>query len=114
VMIEGYVSELHKHLAACDLAIVQGGGTVALELTALRRPFLFFPIEGHCEQEVYVSDRLSRHRAGIRLRQSVTIPGQLAETILTNLGTAVRWPQIPVDGARQAAEAIYGLLQSSS
>lgn len=114
VKVEGYVPALYKHLAACDLAVVQGGGTVTLELTALRRPFIFFPIEGHCEQEVYVADRLSRHHAGVRLRQSVTRPTQLAEAILTNLGAAVRWPQIPVNGARQAAEAICGLLQSSS
>ena len=42
------------------------------------------------------------------------VPAQLAEAILMNLRAAVRWPQIPVDGARQAAEAIHGLLQSSS
>lgn len=113
VKVEGYVPELYKHLAACDLAVVQGGGTVTLELTALRRPFVFFPIEGHCEQEVYVADRLARHRAGVRLRQSVTSPAQLAEVILTNLAAAVQWPQIPANGARQAAEAILGLLQSS-
>ena len=77
----GYVPALHRHLAACDLAVVQGGGTVTLELTALRRPFVFFPIEGHCEQEVYVADRLSRHHAGIRLRQSATTPAQLAEVV---------------------------------
>jgi hypothetical protein len=114
VRVEGYVPALYKHLAVCDLAVVQGGGTVTLELTALRRPFVFFPIEGHCEQEVFVADRLSRHRAGVRLRQSVTSPAQLAEAILANLGSAVRWSQIPVNGAGQAAKAIHELLQSSS
>jgi UDP:flavonoid glycosyltransferase YjiC (YdhE family) len=40
VEVLGYVHRLHEHLAACDLAIVQGGGTTTLELTALRRPFI--------------------------------------------------------------------------
>ena len=101
---------LYKHLAACDLAVVQGGGTVTLELTALRRPFVYVPIEGHCEQEVYVADRLSRHQAGVRLRQSATSPTQLAEVIVANMGAPVRWPRIPVNGARVAAEAVRELL----
>jgi hypothetical protein len=110
VKVEGYVGALYKHLAACDLAVVQGGGTVTLELTALRRPFIFFPIEGHCEQEIHVASRLARHRAGIRLRQSTTSPRQLADAVLGNLGVRVQWPQIPVNGARLAAEAIAELL----
>jgi hypothetical protein len=110
VKVEGYVGALYRHLAACDLAVVQGGGTVTLELTALRRPFIFFPIEGHCEQEIHVAHRLARHRAGIRLRQSTTSPRQLADAILGNIGAQVQWPQIPVNGARLAAEAIAELL----
>jgi predicted glycosyltransferase len=114
VKVAGYVPELFKHLAACDLAVVQGGGTVTLELTALRRPFVFFPIEGHSEQEIHVAHRLSRHHAGIRLRQSDTQATRLAEVILENVGKTVQWPPIPVNGARQAAEAICGLLLSDS
>ena len=114
VKVEGYVRALYTHLAACDLAVVQGGGTVTLELTALRRPFVFFPIEGHCEQEVSVADRLLRHRAGIRLRQSATRPAQLADVILANMGAPVQWPQISVNGARLTAEAVCGLLRSDS
>lgn len=110
VKVEGYVSALYKHLAACDVAVVQGGGTVTLELTALRRPFVFFPIEGHCEQEVYVADRLARHGAGVRMRQSTTRPTQLAEAVLRCMGAPVSWPEVPVDGARLAAEAVHELL----
>lgn len=110
VKVAGYVPALYKHLAACDLAVVQGGGTVTLELTALRRPFLYFPIEGHSEQEVHVAGRLARHAAGIRMRQSVTTPAALAEVIRANLGAPVRWPEIPASGARAAAEAIAELL----
>jgi UDP:flavonoid glycosyltransferase YjiC (YdhE family) len=110
VRIERYVPELYKHLAACDLAVVQGGGTITLELTALRRPFIFFPIEGHCEQEGAVADRLARHGAGIRMRTSATNPSQLAEVVLREMSRPARWPEISADGARRAAEAIRKLL----
>jgi UDP:flavonoid glycosyltransferase YjiC (YdhE family) len=110
VKVAGYVPALHRHLAACDFAVVQGGGTVTLELTALRRPFAFFPIEGHCEQEVCVADRLARHKAGIRFRQSETSPARLAEAILEGMRSPAQWPPIRSDGAREAAEAIGALL----
>ena len=45
VKVVGYLPELYKHLAASDIAIVTGGGTVTLELTALEKPFLYFPLE---------------------------------------------------------------------
>jgi hypothetical protein len=37
-----YVHNLYRHLAACDLAVVQGGLTTSMELTAHKRPFLYF------------------------------------------------------------------------
>lgn len=110
VEVRGYVPRLHEHLAASDLAIVQGGGTVTLELTALRRPFIFFPIEGHCEQEVHVANRLARHGAGIKMIQSQTNPSLLADEIVRNIGRQVSFSSIPVDGARIAAELIADLL----
>ena len=106
VEVRGYVPSLYEHLAACDLAVVQGGGTVTLELTALRRPFLYFPIEGHSEQEVAVFERLKRHGAGVRLRASTVTPAGLAQAITEHLGRPVSYPPIPTDGARTAAHAI--------
>jgi UDP:flavonoid glycosyltransferase YjiC (YdhE family) len=106
----GYVPDLYKHLAASDLAIVQGGGTVTLELTALRRPFLYFPIEGHSEQEVHVAGRLRRHGAGIERRLSSTDPEGLAADIVANLGQCPTYPPIPAAGARLAARKIRDLL----
>jgi predicted glycosyltransferase len=35
-----FVNRLYRHLAACDLAVVQGGLTTTMELAASRRPFL--------------------------------------------------------------------------
>ena len=32
--VRGFIPELYRHLAACDLAIVQGGLTTCMELTA--------------------------------------------------------------------------------
>jgi UDP:flavonoid glycosyltransferase YjiC (YdhE family) len=112
VEIRGYVPALYRHFAVCDLAIVQAGGASTLELTALRRPFLYFPIEGHCEQELGVSERLARHRAGERLVFSQTQPSSLAERALRNLGQNVSYPPIPTDGARKAAQLIGGLLET--
>src|SRR4029077_5258936 len=62
--VRRYVPGLYRHLAACDLAIVQGGLTTAMELTANRRPFLYFPLRHHFEQNFHVPYRLARYRAG--------------------------------------------------
>ena len=59
-----YVHNLYRHLAACDLAVVQGGLTTSMELTANRRPFLYFPLRHHFEQNFHVRHRLDRYGAG--------------------------------------------------
>src|SRR6476619_6093030 len=41
--VVSYVHNLYRHLAACDLAVVQGGLSTSMELTAHKRPFLYFP-----------------------------------------------------------------------
>jgi UDP:flavonoid glycosyltransferase YjiC (YdhE family) len=86
VEVRGYVPRLYEHFAACDVAVVQAGGTTTLELTALRRPFLYFPLEGHLEQNLVVARRLARHRAGQRLDYSHTAPDRLAQAIADQLG----------------------------
>jgi UDP:flavonoid glycosyltransferase YjiC (YdhE family) len=106
VEVRGYVPRLYEHLAACDVAIVQGGGTTTLELTALRRPFAYFPLEGHSEQEIAVAGRLERQRAGERLRFSATRPESLADAVVRLLGSEPDWDVIRTDGARRAAERI--------
>jgi len=110
VEIREYVPALYQHFAACDLAIVQAGGTTTLELTALGKPFLYFPIEGHCEQENYVGGRLARHHAGIRMKLSETSPQSLAEEAAHIIGKKMDYAPIPVDGARKAARLIAELL----
>jgi UDP:flavonoid glycosyltransferase YjiC (YdhE family) len=110
VEVRGYVPRLYEHFAACDVAIVQGGGTTTLELTALRRPFIYFPLEGHFEQNLVVAERLRRHGAGQRLFYSETTPETVAEAVVGQLGRKATWSPIPTDGARRAAELIHKLV----
>lgn len=109
VEVREYVPSLYEHFAASDLAVVQGGGTSTLELTALRRPFLYFPLEGHFEQQIHVAGRLSRHGAGVKLMYSQTTPVILAEKVIANLGKKVNYPPIPVNGDQKAAQLINQL-----
>lgn len=110
VEIKAFVPKLFEHFAACDLAIVQAGGTTTLELTALRRPFLYFPLEGHFEQQLHVAGRIARHGAGTKLMYSETTPEILAEKIISHIGREVTWPPIRTDGAERAARLINQLL----
>jgi hypothetical protein len=109
VEVRGYVPRLYEHFACCDVAVVLCGGSATTELAALRRPFVYFPIEGHFEQEI-VAARLARHRLGRRLSASRTTPQDLAEAILGELGREVSGPTLPVDGARRAAAHVLRAL----
>lgn len=110
VEVRGYVPRLFEHFAAADLVVTQGGGTSTSELAALRRPFLYFPLEEHFEQQIHVSRRLLRQGAGRRLSFAETSAESLSKAILSNLGVEADWAPIPVDGTRRAAEQILRLL----
>ena len=110
--IVGYLPELYKHLAACDIAVVTGGGAITLELTALNKPFLYFPLENHFEQEVAVAGRCGRHNAGVRLKFSQTTAEFLAGEVLANFGKKVFYANVPIDGDKKSAELISKILNS--
>ena len=110
IEVKGYVDKLYEHFAACDLSIVQAGGMTTLELTALKKPFLYFPLEDHFEQRKAVSYRLARHKAGVRMEYSDTTPESLAEAIIDYIGKETHYVDIPTDGAKRAAEFISKLL----
>ncbi len=110
IELKSYLPDIYEHYAACDMAVVVGGGTTTVELTALRCPFIYFPLENQFDQQIYISERLERHGAGIKMRYFQTTPDRLAQTIIENIGKPVKWKQIPLDGAQKAAQLINNLL----
>ena len=75
VEVRAFVPDLYRHLAACDLAVVQGGLTTTMELAAARRPFLYFPLRNHFEQNRHVRHRLERYGAGRCMDYDASPPG---------------------------------------
>lgn len=108
--IHGYVADLPQRLAACDIAVVQGGLATTMELTASRRPFIYIPLEQHFEQNGHVRYRLERYRAGRRLEFVDATPEALADAIAAELGREVDYLPVATDGAARAAAMIAELL----
>jgi pimeloyl-ACP methyl ester carboxylesterase/predicted glycosyltransferase len=110
VEIRGYVPGLYRLLAACDVAVVHGGLTTTMELTALGRPFLYFPLLHHFEQQIHVAHRLDRHRAGTRMHYDTATPESIGEALAAELDRPVAYRAVPTDGARRAAALIAELV----
>ena len=110
VEVRAYVPELYRHLAACDLAIVQGGLTTTMELAALGRPFLYFPLRHHFEQTFHVRHRLERHRAGRCMDYGAATPDAIAEAIAAEVGRVVTYRPIDPGAAGRVAARIAELL----
>ncbi len=108
--IRPFVPDLYRHLAASDLAIVQGGLTTCMELTAARRPFIYIPLRHHFEQQFHVTHRLNRYGAGRRLDYDEVTPETLAEAIATEIGRDVAYRPVGTDGAARAAALLADLL----
>jgi pimeloyl-ACP methyl ester carboxylesterase/predicted glycosyltransferase len=108
--VRAFVPQLYRHLAACDLAVVQGGLTTCMELTANRRPFLYFPLRHHFEQNFHVAHRLDRYRAGRRMDYATSDPDTIAAAIAAELGRAVDYRPVETDGAARAASLIAQLV----
>lgn len=110
VEVRAFVPNLDRHLAACDLAVVQGGLTTCMELTAAGTPFLYFPLKNHFEQNFHVAHRLDRYGAGRRMEFATTTPDMIAEAMVAALKSPVRPRPVEADGAARAARMLAELL----
>jgi pimeloyl-ACP methyl ester carboxylesterase/predicted glycosyltransferase len=108
--VRAFVPDLYRHLAACDLAVVQGGLTTSMELTANRRPFLYFPLRHHFEQNTHVRHRLERYGAGRCMDFETATPATIAGAIAEEIGREVDYRPVETDGAALAAARIAELL----
>lgn len=105
-----FVPNLDRHLACCDLALVQGGLTTCMELAAAGTPFLYFPLRNHFEQNVHVAHRLDAYQAGRKMIYSESDPDRIAAAISAELEIGSRARPVESDGASRAAKMIAELL----
>ena len=111
VSIRGHLPDLYQHLAAADLAVVQGGLTTTMELTATQRPFIYVPLRNHFEQIFHVRHRLDRYGAGRCLDYEEAIdPDTLADAIVNEVDHEVAYRPVETDGAAVAAGMLSELL----
>jgi len=110
VEIRAFVPDLDRHLAACDLALVQGGLTTCMELAAAGTPFLYFPLRNHFEQNFHVAHRLDRYGAGKRMEFATSTPDMIADAMVDALRAPARFKPVEADGAARAARMLAALL----
>jgi pimeloyl-ACP methyl ester carboxylesterase/predicted glycosyltransferase len=110
VEVVGYVHELYRHLAACDVAVVQGGLTTTMELVAAGRPFVSLPLASHFEQQFHVRHRLDRYGARTSLDFVDARPERLAAAIVSLVGSAPAYRPVEPGGADRAAGLIAELI----
>jgi predicted glycosyltransferase len=107
-----YVHNLYELLAAADVALVQGGLSTTMELVAAGRPFLYFPLTSHCEQNRHVAWRLERY--GVpperRIPFAEASPETIAARLVATLDEPVTYRPVAPGGARRAAERFAALL----
>jgi pimeloyl-ACP methyl ester carboxylesterase/predicted glycosyltransferase len=110
IEVRGYVHELYKYLAACDVAVVQGGLTTTMELVAAQRPFVSIPLASHFEQRFHVRRRLDRHGATTWLDYADVTPETLARTLSHLQRSTPSYRAVDGAGADRAATLIAELL----
>ncbi len=108
--VRGYVHDLYRHLAACDLAVVQGGLTTTMELTAAGRPFIYVPLRHHFEQTFHVRHRLAQYGAGRCLAYEDTGPDGLAAAMAEEIARPVSYRPLETGGAARAAAMLAELI----
>ena len=107
--VRPYVHELYRHLAACDLAVVQGGLTTAMELTASRRPFLYFPLAPTSSRTPTSPPARPLPRRP-HMDYQTAGPADIAAAIAAEIGRHVDYRPVATDGAARAASLLASLL----
>jgi pimeloyl-ACP methyl ester carboxylesterase/predicted glycosyltransferase len=110
VDVHGYLPDLDQHLAAADLAVVQGGLSTCMELTAAGRPFIYVPLQRHFEQNIHVAHRLDQHRAGRRLDWAELTPQSLAAAIAEEIARRPAYRPVRPGGAGRVAARLEEML----
>jgi len=110
VEVRAFVPDLDRHLAACDLALVQGGLTTCMELTAAGTPFLYFPLKNHFEQNFHVAHRLDRYGAGRRMEYATSTPDMIADAMVDALRAPTTFKPVEAGGAARAARMLADLV----
>jgi pimeloyl-ACP methyl ester carboxylesterase len=108
--VVGYVHELYRHLAACDIGVVQGGLTTTMELVCAGRPFVSLPLSSHFEQRFHVRHRLNRYGAKSWLEYADATPEKLADAIAEEIRREPSYRPIEPGGAARAAALIADVL----
>ena len=96
-------------LAAADVALVQGGLTTTMELTAAGRPFVYVPLRNHFEQNIHVRHRLAHYGAGRCVPWEEATPDRLADELAGLVGTTPDVRPVETDGAARAAALLADL-----
>ena len=109
VEVRAFVPNLDRHLAACDLALVQGGLTTCMELVAAGTQFIYFPLKNHFEQNFHVAHRLDRYRAGRRMEFATSTPEVIADAMVAALSAPARFEPVEAGGAAHAARMLADL-----
>jgi pimeloyl-ACP methyl ester carboxylesterase/predicted glycosyltransferase len=110
VEVHAFVPDLDRRLAACDLALVQGGLTTCMELTAAGTPFIYFPLRNHFEQNYHVAHRLARYNAGRRMDYAKATAELIAQAMIEALATPPDFLPVEAGGAAVAAGMIAELI----
>jgi hypothetical protein len=78
---------------------------------SMQRPFLYFPLRHHFEQNYHVRHRLDRYGAGRCMDFAQSTPEDIAEAIVREIGRqAPAYRPVESDGAARAAARIAELL----
>jgi pimeloyl-ACP methyl ester carboxylesterase/predicted glycosyltransferase len=111
VRVRGFMPDLDQYLAACDVAVVQGGLSTCMELTAAGTPFIYVPLEHHFEQNFHVRHRLEQYRAGRAMSYAQAAdPDRMAKAIVQEASGTTSFRPVETDGATRAAAMLAELL----